>query len=83
MEGLSDNTREGEHVHCKGHESQEGDDSPFQGNRPLERVVDIAKGIKVEIVVGLRCCRWNRRISVGLGVAMSRQRRVDIVVSAD
>lgn len=92
MEGGLNNTaregrslREGEriHVHCKGHEGQEGDDSPFQGNGPLERVVDIAEGIKVEVVVARRCCRWSRRIGVGLGVAMARQGRVDIVVSAE
>lgn len=75
---------EGIHVHCKGHECQEGDDSPFQGNGPLERVVDIAEGIKVEVVVARRCCRWSRRrIGVGLGVALARQGRVDIVVSAE
>jgi hypothetical protein len=91
MAGLNNTTkerrrREGtkkEHVHCKGHESQEGNDPPFQGNGPLERVVYIAEGIKFEVVAARRCCRWSRRISVGLGVAMARQGRVDIVVWAE
>jgi hypothetical protein len=65
--------RKGKYAHSERREGEQGNNSPFEGGRPFQRVVDVALGVKVD-EEGIGCGTSVDAGVVDLGVLMPRYR---------